>query len=138
MTLYEELFQWIDSTMESNPSTHGSLLIPSFIAKDHLPSRVKQRLKQEIATQNRGLLVHLVSFSAVSTTTSLHTIALHITSDEKPHLLQNPHHVESPLHTRRLRLLRLYIRVPLGHLLKRSTHRIHLPILSLHNHHPFP
>ena len=138
MTLYEELFQWIDSTMESNPSTHGSLLIPSFIAKDHLPSRVKQRLKQDIATQNRGLLVHLVSFSAVSTTTSLHTIALHITSDEKPHLLQNPHHVESPLHTRRLRLLRLYIRVPLGHLLKRSTHRIHLPILSLHNHHPFP
>lgn len=138
MTLYEELFQWIDSTMESNPSTHGSLLIPSFIAKDHLPSRVKQRLKQEIATQNRGLLVHLVSFSAVSTTTSLHTIALHITSDEKPHLLQNPHHVESPLHTRRLRLLRLYIRVPLGHLVKRSTHRIHLPILSLHNHHPFP
>ena len=54
MTLYEEVFQWIEACLKANEHTHGSLLLPSYIVKDHLPLTLEKRVTSAISTNNRG------------------------------------------------------------------------------------
>lgn len=66
MTLYEEVFQWIEACLKANEHTHGSLLLPAYIMKDHIPLSLEKRITNAVSTNNRGLPVCLVSFSTVS------------------------------------------------------------------------